>query len=155
MMCYNTKTMLEEKIYNDYVKALKSRDKEKSGFLSFVRADLKNIAINNKKEKLADEDVLSALKKQKKQLQETVESTAGGKPELSAQAKKEITMLDEYLPQPLADDELLAVINQAVTDVGAVSIKDMGKVMKEVLAKVGVRADAKKTSELVKNKLSS
>ncbi|UCC96246.1 MAG: GatB/YqeY domain-containing protein, partial [Candidatus Omnitrophota bacterium] len=62
--------------------------------------------------------------------------------------EKELALLDTYLPKPLEEKELIAIIDQVFSETGASSMKDMGKVMKEVLARVGVRADAKKVSEL-------
>lgn len=148
--------MLEDKIYKDYVEALKARNSEKSGFLSFIRAELKNNAIALKKDKLEDGEVLIVLKKQKKQLEETKETIKDTQREdLVKNLQKEITILDEYLPKQLGDNELASVIEQTIKELGAVSIKDMGKVMKEVLVKVGAAADSKKVSEIVKAKLSS
>ena len=69
--------------------------------------------------------------------------------------EKELEILNQYLPQPLSDDQVLAIIDEAISSTGASSIKDMGRVMKEVLAKVGVKADSKKVSNLVREKLSS
>ena len=148
--------MLEDKIYKDYVDALKSKDKNTADFLSFVRADLKNAAIDLKKEKLDDDEALTVLKKQKKRLQDSKESiSASGRQDLLQNLEKELKILDSYLPSPLEESELIAIIDEVISAAGASSLKDMGRVMKEVLAKVGVRADSKKVSELVKNKLSS
>ncbi|UCC95258.1 MAG: GatB/YqeY domain-containing protein [Candidatus Omnitrophota bacterium] len=148
--------MLEDKIYKEYIAALKSRDKHKADFLSFIRAELKNAAINVKKEKLEDNEVLEVLKKQKKRLQETKDSVAEtARVDILRNVEKELALLDTYLPKPLEENELIAIIDQVFSETGASSMKDMGKVMKEVLARVGVRADAKKVSELVRTKLST
>ncbi|MBU1112540.1 MAG: GatB/YqeY domain-containing protein [Candidatus Omnitrophica bacterium] len=146
--------MLADKIYQDYVTALKAKNKEKTSFLSFIRADLQNKAIELKKDKLADEEVLTALKKLQKRLLDTKESLAQSqRTDLIESADKELALLEEYLPKPLTDAELLKIIDETISQAGASSMKDMGKVMKEVNAKVGVRADAKKISQLVKQKL--
>jgi len=146
--------MLEDKIYKDYVEALKAKDREKSGFLSFIRAELKNNAITLKKDKLDDVEVLNVLKKQKKQLEETKETIKDTqRDDLVKNLQKEIALLGEYLPKQLEDSELASVIEQTIKELGAATIKDMGKVMKEVLAKVGAAADSKKVSEIVKVKL--
>ena len=148
--------MLEEKIYREYLEALKARDKEKLDFLSFIRAELKNAAINVKKDKLDDNNVLVVIKKQKKRLEEAKESTLpSGRTDLLQSIEKELAILDSYLPQPLEESQLVEIINQTISALGAASMKDMGRVMKEVLAQVGVRADTKRVSELVKSKLSS
>jgi len=148
--------MLEDKIYQDYVTALKAKDRQKADFLSLIRAELKNQAIELKKEKLEDAEVLAVLKKQQKRLQDAQESIASsGRTDLIEGLKKELVLLAEYLPKPLADDELAKIVKDTISELGASSMKDMGKVMKEVLAKVGVRADSKKVSSLVKESLSS
>lgn len=148
--------MLEEKIYQDYLIALKNRDKEKTDFLSFIRSELKNYAIQLRKGKLSDEEVLIILNKQKNHLEETKESIiSSGREELVNKVNKELSLIEEYLPKPLSESELLEIIDRKISETSAKSLKDMGRVMKEVLAEVGVRADSKKVSELVKNKLSN
>ncbi len=147
--------MLEEKIYKDYLEAFKGKNKQRAVFLNFIRAELKNLAINLRKDKLDDQEVLTVLKKQKKRLEETRQSiVSSGRSELLKDTEKELAILEAYLPEPLTESELLESIDRAISQTGATSIKDMGKVMKEVLAEAGVRADAKKVSELVKDKLS-
>ncbi|MFA6281522.1 MAG: GatB/YqeY domain-containing protein [Candidatus Omnitrophota bacterium] len=146
--------MLEDKLYKDYVEAMKAKNRQKSDFLSFVRAELKNTAINLKKDKLDDAEVLNVIKKQKKQLEEAKETIKDGQREETRQALiKEIAILEEYLPKQLSESELTSVIEQVIKDTGAASMKDMGKVMKEVVAKVGAAADSKKISDIVKAKL--
>ena len=147
---------LEERIYKDYVEALKAKDKAKTDFLSFIRAELKNAAIDLRKEKLDDNEVFTVLKKQKKRLYETKESiVSSGREDLLKDVDRELALLSEYLPPPLAENELTEIINQVISEVNALSMKDMGRVMKGVLAKTGARADSKHVSELVRNKLSS
>lgn len=147
--------MLEERVYKDYLEAFKGKNKQRAGFLSFIRAELKNSAINLRKDKLDDNEVLSVLKKQKKRLEETKQSIISSERfELLENTEKELAVLEEYLPKPLTEDELSDAVDRGISKAGATSMKDMGKVMKEVLAEAGVRVDAKKVSELVRNKLS-
>ena len=147
--------MLEEKIYQDYVTALKAKEKEKTTFLSFVRADLKNKAIELKKDKLNDEEVTVVLKKLQKRLLDTKESLAQSpRADLIESAGRELALLDGYLPKPLSDEELLKIITEVIAETGASSMKDMGKVMKEVSLKTAGRADNKLISDLVRAKLS-
>lgn len=147
--------MLEERIYKDYVEALKAKDKHKTVFLSFMRAELKNSAITLKKDKLDDNEVLTVFKKQKKRLEEAREAIrACSKVEAVDEIERELSILDTYLPKALEDSELAGIIDKVIAEIGATSIKDMGKVMKQVLEIAGARADAKRLSELVKQKLS-
>jgi len=148
--------MLEDKIYQAYTSALKAKDRKKSEFLSFIRADIKNQAINLKKEKLEDAEVLAVLKKAQKKLQDAKENIAkSGRQDLIEDLEQELAILSEYLPKPLGEAELTEIVTTVISELEASSMKDMGKVMKEVLSRVGVRADSKAVSNLVKSKLSS
>jgi hypothetical protein len=147
--------MLEDRIYQDYTQALKAKNRPKSDFLSLVRADLKNQAINLKKAKLEDAEVLAVLKKAQKKLKDAKESIAGsGRADLLEGLEKELVILNSYLPEPMEDTELTGIVKTVISNLKASTMKDMGKVMKEVLAKVGVRADSKQVSGLVKEILS-
>ncbi|MFA5007951.1 MAG: GatB/YqeY domain-containing protein [Candidatus Omnitrophota bacterium] len=147
---------LEEKIYKDYVDALKAKNRSKSDFLSFIRAELKNGAIELKKDKLDDNEVLGALKKQKKRLEEAYEQMEKSqRTDILEGLKKELAIIDEYLPRQLNDSELASLAEQTIKELGASSIKDMGRVMKEILAKAAASADSKKASEIVRAKLTN
>jgi len=146
--------MLEEKILNDYKEAMKARDALKSSALSFLRADMMNAAMAKKKAKLDDSEVIAVIKKQIKQRQDSIEQfTKGNRLELADKEKKEAEILKIYLPPELSEDAIKKVIEEAVAATGAQGLKDMGKVMKEVNAKLAGQADGKLVSELVKAKL--
>ena len=145
---------VEEKIYQDYVTAMKAKDKPRFDFLNYLRAEIKNAAITAKKDKLDDNESLAVIGKQKKRLEDAKTSIwTAIKPEFIREVDSQINILNEYLPKGLTDGELADVVAQVIKDTGSSTIKDMGKVMKDVLAKVGVRADSKKVSELVRSKL--
>jgi len=148
--------LLEDRIYKDYVEALKSRDKPRVDFLSFIRAELKNKAISLKKEKLDDAEVIGVLNKQRKHLQETKESISSStRTELIDSVNSELALLEKYLPEPMDDGSIIKIIDEVIAELKATSMKDMGGVMKQVLAKTSGRADSRKISEIVKQKLSS
>lgn len=154
MVLYHS--MIEDIIYKDYIAALKARDKHKVDFLSFVRADLKNCAIDLKKEKLDDNEALIVLKKQKKRIRDSKENiVSSGRSDLIQNIDKELAILDQYLPKSLGENELIQVVETVIVETDASSMKDMGKVMKEILAKIGAAVDTKRVSEIVKEKLSS
>jgi len=147
--------LLEDKVYQDYVTAMKAQDKPKIEFLSFVRAAFKNAAIDLKVKKLEDQDALIVLQKQQKRLLDTKESLqSANRADLLEANARELSFLSEYMPEALGADELAAVVAETISVLGASTMKDMGRVMKEVTAKVAGRADAKSVSELVKAKLS-
>ncbi|MCM8819835.1 MAG: GatB/YqeY domain-containing protein [Candidatus Omnitrophica bacterium] len=147
---------LEEKIYKDYVEALKKGEKEKATFLNFIRAELKNYALKINKNSLDDSQIIGQLKKLKKQLQDAKELAVTSKnSDFIIKTEREIKILNQYLPEELSDGEVLAIIQEVIREVSATSIKDMGRVMKVVLEKINNRADAKLVSDLVKKQLSS
>ena len=147
--------MLEDKILNDYKEAMKTRDSLKISTLSFLRASMQNLAIEKKKEKLDDPDVVAILRKQIKQRQDSIEQfKKGNRIDLAEKENKELDILKQYLPSVLSADELKKTIEDVIAATGAAGPKDTGKVMKEVMAKIAGQADGKLVSDLVKEKLS-
>lgn len=146
--------MLEERITEDYKKAMKDKDALKVSTLSFLRSQLKYASIEKKAEKLDDADAITVIKKQLKQRQDSIEQfEKGGRNDLAEKEKKEVEILKSYLPQEMPVEQLKSVVAESVKEAGATSVKDMGKVMKVVLAKVAGKADSKTASELVKEAL--
>lgn len=147
--------MLEDKIMEDYKKAMKEKDSIKVSVLSFLRADLKNVAIDKRKDKLDDADVIAVVKKQIKQHQDSIEQfKAGSRLDLADKENAELEILKSYLPEQLSEEKVKEVVGEVIISLGACGMKDMGRVMKEVLSKVGTVCDNKLVSELVKQKLS-
>jgi uncharacterized protein YqeY len=147
--------MLEEKILNDYKEAMKNKDTLRSAALSFLRADLINVAFAKKKKNLNDEEVIAVIRKQIKAHQDSVEQfKKGARQDLADKEAKELQILKAYLPQELTSDEIKKIIEEAVVSTGAQGQKDMGKVMKEVNAKISGRAEGKLVNDLVKERLS-
>ncbi|MDD4980165.1 MAG: GatB/YqeY domain-containing protein [Candidatus Omnitrophica bacterium] len=147
--------MLEEKIFNDYKEAMKNRDSLKSSVLSFLRASFMNTAIEKKKKNLDDNDCIAVIKKQIKQRQDSIEQfQKGNRQDLADKENKELDILKSYVPAEMSVDEIQKIIEEVILSVAASGMKDMGKVMKEVNAKIAGRADGKLVSDLVKTKLS-
>ncbi|MBF0330561.1 MAG: GatB/YqeY domain-containing protein [Candidatus Omnitrophica bacterium] len=148
--------LLEEQINKDYIQAMKDKATERSGTINYLRAMIKQVKVDKRLEKVADDEVIAVIKKQIKQRQDSIEQfDKGGRPELAAKEKAEIDIMKVYLPAEMALDEVKAHIQAAVKESGATSMKDMGNVMKVVREKVAGRADGKLVSELVKEILSS
>ena len=146
--------MLEDKILNDYKEAMKSKDTLKSSVLSFLRADMINVAVAKKKTKLDDSEVIPVIKKQIKQRQDSIEQfSKGGRIDMAEKEKKELEILKTYLPPELSTEEIKKIIEEAVATTCAQDMKDMGKVMKEVNARVAGQADGKLVSDLVRERL--
>ena len=147
--------MLEEKILSDYKEAMKARDTLKSSALNFLRAEINNVAIAKKKNKLEDSEIVAVIRKQIKERQDSIEQfKQGNRQDLADKEAKELEILKSYLPPELPTLEIKAIIEEAITLTVAAGMKDMGKVMKEVAAKIAGRADAKLVSDLVKERLS-
>lgn len=148
--------MLEQKISSDYIQAMKERNTFKSSVLSFLRAQIKNVRIDSKAEQLSDADVIAVIKKQIKQRQESiVQFESGGRADLVQKERSEMEILQSYLPQQASLEETEAAVRQMIAETGASSMKDMGNVMKAVVAKLEGRADNKLISDLVRKCLSS
>lgn len=147
--------LLEDKISQDYVQAMKGRDTLRSSTLNFLRAQIKNAKIDKRIEKIADEDVITVIKKQVKQRQDSItQFRAGGREDLAVKEEQELNILQSYLPAAMPLEALKAVVDEVIKSAGAASIKDMGRVMKEVLVKVAGQADSQAVSALVKERLS-
>jgi len=148
--------MLDEKIFNDYKEAMKARDSLKSSVLSFLRADMLNLATAKKKNKLDDTEIVAVIKKQIKQRQDSIEQfTKGARLEMADKEKKELDILKNYLPPELSAEEVKRLIEEVVITIGANGVKDMGRVMKELTIKISGKADGRLVSDLVKQRLST
>lgn len=146
--------MLEDKILSDFRLAMKDRDILKNSTLSFLRSDLKNAAIAKKKDKLDDNEVIAIIKKQIKQRLDSIEKfKSGDRQDLARKEEKELEILKNYLPEELSKEELEEIVDETIAQMQANTVKDMGKVMKEIMPKVAGRADSKLLSELVKARL--
>ena len=146
---------LEDKISQDYVQAMKARDSFASSVLSFLRAQIKNVKVDRRLEQVPDEDVISVIKKQVKQRQDSItQFKAGGRTDLAEKEEKELVFLKNYLPPEMSPEKLKSIVEEVVLSSGAASIKDMGKVMKDVLARVAGQADNQTVGVLVKERLS-
>lgn len=146
--------MLEKQISADYIQAMKAKDKDRVAVLSFLRAQIKNVLIDKRVEALDDVEVIAVIKKQVKQRQDSISQyRSGGREDLAAKEQMELDILKTYLPQEMSADEVEALIAQAVAQVGAAGMKDMGAVMKAMGPLTAGKADNKLVSELVRKKL--
>lgn len=147
---------IRDRIVADIKEAMKAGHSEKVSALRFVQAAIKNQEIEVRPRELTDEDVLGVLKKSVKQRRESIEQyEQAGRQDLADKEKAEVALLEVYLPEMLSEEQTQELVNEVVQDLGAQSVKDMGRVMKEVLARAGGLADGKLVSQLVKARLSS
>lgn len=139
-----------ELVRAEMVKAMKSGEKERKDALSALLTALKNVAID-KRSDLTEEEENAVVLKEIKQLKETLESAPSDREEIILECTKRIEILSEFAPVFLSDDEVKAIIQQVLTDLGITepSAKDKGKIMKELMPKVKGKADGKVVNELV------
>jgi uncharacterized protein YqeY len=103
---------------------------------------------------LSDADAVQVIRKQVKQRQDSIESfEKGGRPELAAKEKEELSILQSYLPQAMSTDEIAKIVRETIVETGATSKAQMGAVMKAIQAKVSGRADGKTLSAEVQKQL--
>ncbi|MEM7001067.1 MAG: GatB/YqeY domain-containing protein [Pseudomonadota bacterium] len=133
--------------------AMKSREKERVAVLRMVNAEFKRVEVDERRE-LGDADVLAILNKMMKQRQDAhSQYTDAGREDLAAQEAMEMALIQEFLPEPLSDAELDALIAKCISDAGAQGMQDMGKVMGLVKQAAEGRADMGKVSGRVKSQL--
>jgi uncharacterized protein YqeY len=145
---------LEERLLEEMKLAMKSNDKLRLSTIRMVRSALKNKEIELRK-KLEDEDIVRVIQAMTRKGEESVEQfQTGGRMDLVEKEKKEIEILKSFLPQPLSQEEILKIIDQSIQETQASSQKDIGKVMKSVIPKIGGKADGKWINQLVKERLS-
>lgn len=146
--------MLREQIKTETIAAMKAGDKPRTAALRLIGAKIKDrdIELRTGKAPANDDDmVIEVLQKMAKQRRESIQMYEdGGRQELADQEKGELTVIEEFLPQMMSEEETVAAIEQVKADVGAEGPKDMGKVMAELKARHGSVLDMSKASGLVK-----
>ncbi|UZD91443.1 GatB/YqeY domain-containing protein [Cognatishimia activa] len=150
---------LRAKINDSLKEAMKSRAKERLSTLRLVNAAIKDMDISlrgeGKDEGASESDVLQILSKMVKQRQESAKTyEEGGRLDLAESELKEIVIIEEFLPQKLSEDEIVSAIDAVIAEVGAESIRDMGKVMGGLKAKYTGQMDFGQVGGMVKAQLS-
>jgi len=141
---------LLQEILADIKAAMKAHDTVTLEVLRTLHSDIKNVAINAKKN-VTDEVVLDVLAKSIKQRNESIEMLRkGGREESAQEEEKTLAVYQKYLPKQLTEDEVKALIEEIKAQVGAQGPKDMGKIMKELSPKTKGRFDGRRVSDLVK-----
>ncbi len=145
--------MLKQQISEDMKAAMKGGDKRRLGVVRLILAAIKQVEVDERRD-LADSDILAVLNRMVKQRRDSLQQYQdAGRDELAAQEAYELEVITAYLPEPLGDDEIADLVDEAVAATGASSMKDMGKVMGALKPKLEGRADMGKVSALVKQKL--
>ena len=138
---------ITEQVRTDINGAMKARDSERVGALRMVLSELQKAA------KEGGDELAEQRRERKRRLEAAEQFRQGGRPELAEREESEAELITAYLPVELDDSELDAIVNAAIAETGATSPKDMGSVMKTVMAKAEGRADGKRASARVREAL--
>lgn len=144
---------LKDKLKDDLKSAMKEKDAVRKNVVQLIKAGVLQVE-KDKQITLDDEGVLDVIAKQLKQRRDSLpDYEKSGREDLVAQLKREMELLMEYLPAQLTREELEAIVKEAVSETGAQSVKDMGKVMAAVMPKTKGRADGKEINAIARELL--
>ncbi|WP_029916506.1 GatB/YqeY domain-containing protein [Pelobacter seleniigenes] len=144
---------LKDRLTQDMKEAMKAKQPERLGTIRQLRGAIKNKEIELQKE-LDDDGVIAVVSTLVKQRRESAQMYAdNGRPELAAKEEAELAVLQEYLPAQLGEEEIRELVKAAIAEVGATSIKDLGKVMPLVMGRTKGAADGKVVNQLVREHL--
>ena len=133
--------------------AMTARDAERRDTLRLILSSLRS-AEKELQRPLHDDEELQVLQRERKRRLEAAEAfRGGGREEQALGEERELAVLEEFMPEPLSEDELEEIIDDAIAEVGATSIRDLGRVMADVMPQVSGRADGSVVSQLVREKL--
>lgn len=145
---------MEEKIRQDLKQAQLSRDEVKVSTIRLLLSELTYAKVAKGTDSLTDEDIIASIQKEAKKRKESIESfRKGGREDLVSKEEAELKILQTYLPEQISDEELTKVVDEVITNTGATSAADMGKVIGAVMSKVGQRVEGARVSTLVRLKL--
>ncbi len=147
---------LKQRVLDDVKAAMRARDKERLGALRLIVAAVKQVEVDERLDMLEDARVLGVLQKMIKQRRDSIEKfESANRQDLADKEAFEISVIQAYMPQPLKPEELDQLISTVIAETGAVSMKDMGKVMGRLKNQVQGRADMGAVSTKVKHRLAS
>jgi uncharacterized protein len=144
---------LIEQLEGELKDAMVARDAERRNTLRLILASLRG-AEKELQRPLHDDEELQVLQRERKRRREAAEGfRAGGREEQAEAEERELAVLEEFMPAPLSEEDLEEIVDDAIAEVGATSMRDFGRVMADVMPQVSGRADGSAVSQLVKEKL--
>jgi len=149
---------IQERIDSDLKESMRAKNASKVAVLRMLKSALTYAAIakSGSEAELSDAEAAQVIRKQAKQRQDSIESfEKGGRAELAAKEKEELSILNAYLPQAMSTDELAALVRETIAEVGMTSKAQMGAVMKALQTRVAGRADGKTLSQEVQKQLNN
>ena len=146
---------LTTRIEQDYIAAYKAKDALRLGVLRLLKTAAKNLQVELMRP-VTDEELATVIQKQAKQRQDSIEQyTSAGRQDLADKEAAELAVIQSYLPKPLTEEELTALIDATIAEVGATSPREMGKVISAIMATHKGRVDGKALSAAVKARLTA
>ncbi|MBW3113062.1 MULTISPECIES: GatB/YqeY domain-containing protein [Bacillaceae] len=146
---------LLNRLNDDMKQAMKNKEKEKLSVIRMLKASLQNEAIKHGKQELSEDEELTVLSREVKQRKDSLqEFQNAGREDLVEKIQTELTYVEIYMPKQLSEEEVSAIVQQTVTEVGATSKADMGKVMGAIMPKLKGKADGALVNKLVLQHLS-
>jgi len=144
-----------ERLQRDMIEATKAREAERLGVIRFVRSELKNREIELGR-KLEDDDAIEVLARIAKRHRESIDQFGeGGREDLVKREKRQLAVVDGYLPAKLDEADIAAIVQEAIDEAGAAGPGDLGRVMKTVMPKVKGRADGSAVRGVVQARLAA
>ncbi|RYL91573.1 GatB/YqeY domain-containing protein [Sporolactobacillus sp. THM7-4] len=144
---------LVDRLTTDMKQAMRAKDKVRLSVIRMIKTSMQNESIKLGRE-LSDDEALSVLTRELKQRKDSLqEFENAGRQDLVDEVSKEIEIVQSYMPEQLSDDELQSIIEETISEVGAKSKADIGKVMKAVMPKIKGRADGSSVNRLVRSQL--
>ena len=141
------------RIEEELKEARLARDAERRDALSLILSSLRSDEKNLQRPLSEDEELQVLQRERKKRLEAATEFAKAGRDELADKEEYELDVLAEFMPEPLSEDELEEIVDNVIAEVGATSLRDLGRVMADVMPQVSGRADGSQLSQLVREKL--
>lgn len=144
---------LIERIEDELKQAMRARDRERTDTLRLTLVSLRS-AEKDLARPLKDDEELQVLQRERKRRTEAAEAfREGGRAEQADKEERELEIIQEFMPEPVSDEELERIIDDAIAETGATSLRDLGRVMADVMPQVAGRADGSTVSQVVREKL--
>jgi len=144
---------LIEEIEDELKDAMRARDAERRDALRLILNSLKS-SQKELQRPLSEEEELQVLQRERKRRVEAADAfRTGGREEQAAAEERELDVLEEFMPEPLSEDEIEEIVDDVIAEVGATSMADLGRVMADVMPQIAGRADGSQVSQIVREKL--
>ena len=144
---------MKDELLQDLKEAMKNKDTLRKDTITMLRAAILQVEKDSQKTLTDDEICAIVAKEVKKRKDSIADYEKGGREDLVNQINEEISYLEKYLPKQLTEEEITVIVKQIIAELGATTMKDMGKVMKAAKEKMGVTADGKTINKVVKENL--